>query len=81
MEQAAALATDNGNNTTIGCSEGAPSRSPGVVGAAHAEVSGAQLLSAAAALQPPDRRQPQTKPRQRLLLPRPPPPSPPPPPV
>ncbi|CAN0463137.1 unnamed protein product, partial [Ectocarpus sp. 8 AP-2014] len=60
MKQAAALATtDHGNNTTVGCSEGAPSRSPGVVGAAHAEVSGAQLLSAAAALQPPDRRQPQ----------------------
>ncbi|CAM9818403.1 unnamed protein product [Ectocarpus sp. 13 AM-2016] len=60
MEQAAALATsDDGNHTTIGCREGAPSGSPGVVGAAHAEVSGAQLLSAAAAPKPPDRRQPQ----------------------
>ncbi|CAM9846820.1 unnamed protein product [Ectocarpus sp. 12 AP-2014] len=57
MEQAAA--TDNCNSTTIGCREGAPSRSPGVVGAAQAEVSGTRLLSAASALQPPDRGQPQ----------------------
>ncbi|CAN0395997.1 unnamed protein product [Ectocarpus sp. 12 AP-2014] len=57
MEQAAALATTD--NITIGCREGAPSGSPGVVGAAQAEVSEVQLLSAAAALKPPDRRQPQ----------------------
>ncbi|CAN0066703.1 unnamed protein product, partial [Ectocarpus fasciculatus] len=65
MEQAATLATDNGNSSnTTGCSKGTPTPTSGttisVVGAAQPGVSGAQLLSAAApARKPPDRFQPQ----------------------